>query len=346
MVTRLTNMATGFHPPPHDPPRIHRTPLPPPMIPDADVTGFAGDNPLLGLHQTVKTSWIGLEEPKALAYPHAASYSEVNKGTTANSIMNAISEHLNGRRPKVTAPTINNTLTGEGDNRRPWCYLVTGLPKRDLASLIKLGFLSNANASVHIIPFDPPPSGYVARITDLTFTATSRPTVENLIKQTISAHETVRNFMKEFIAENNDLIPQPVRESDRALEWIIESVHAYHVLAGGELRPDNNSSHWRWYILTPTSDAAKAKVWTENLLQLEFNAVTDGYGRHATNFKCRGCKSTNHNEGECPFPEKTPHLKKFTTVSRSQGGKKPRGRGGGRGRGGRKGNSSHNHTDT
>jgi len=313
-----------------------------PPIPDANITGFAGENPLTGLLDPVKISWIALKNPKLLAYPHGYSHSESEKLATANSIQNAISERLPGHRPKVTSPTAAPNQSGGGGSQRPWCYLITGLSEEDMGALTALEFISNANASIHILPFTPPPSDYVARIMDLTFAAGDREAVIDLIKKSIRSHESARSFMEDFITNDNDRIPPDILESGGALEWIIDSVQAYHVLVGGDLRPDNSLIHWRWYIHTPTSTPERALIWTRSLLQLEFNAVVDGYGRHTSAFKCRGCKSTSHSDEECPFPKRAPLLRPSTVISGGRDDKRPRGKGPVRGRAGRKGNSSRN----
>ena len=328
---RVRPIATTFRPYPTNPPsaQVMTTSLPIPDIPDTEITGFAGDNPLIGMDLTMANDWSSLPGPKALAYLHDASFSDEAKLHEAVKLEDAITEFLEGQRPRITAPRIADNFENKGQGRRPWCFLVSSLSEENIDIICSEKFIANRHAALHVIRFNPPPSHYIGRIRGITYDAEDRETVEELIRSTITNSNT-KSFIKEFTATNNNLIPKTVIDSGCTVEWIIDSVRAYHVQADGEQGKDY--SQWRWYIFTPTDVPKQTQTWTKTLLELSFNAKVFGWGDTKTDYKCSRCKSTNHSDKECPFSMRSNFVQPSPPIPRQD--RRTRGtRGGTRGAG-------------
>jgi len=305
--------------------------------PDVNVSGFIGDNPLTGMDIEMKTEWNLMQAPKALAYPHDASYSHELKTQVAAQIEDTIAEFLTTERPVVTAPAgPKPTATAKSvvnTNRRPWCYLVSRISDTAIDRICAEKFISNKYGTIHVLPFDPPPSNYIGRIRHLTYEASRQKDVEDIVKDCIRQDPRVRDFMSEFITTHNDRIPPTVPNRSLILDWLIDTSRVYHIQDGGT--PGKAHTQWKWYIFTPTADQEHVNTWTQNLTRLSIKAGIYGHGEVLTNHKCTRCKSTNHTAGECPFskhsqfvpPPPTPRA----STNNSRGGSRTRGRGGGRG---------------
>ena len=307
---------------------------------DANVTGFLGENPLTGMDTDMKEEWTNLPGPKALVYEHDASYSPDEKGVSTEQIEMALADFLSTPRPKVTAPLAAKTqeIKKSTHNRRPWCFLVTGLSEESVDMICEETFISNKHATIHILRFNPKPSHYIGRIRNLTYEPSKNHTIETLIKNTIRSDPNVKEFITTFTTRHNDLLPPAVVRNDEALEWIIESVKVYSIQNGGN--PSKAHTQWKWYIFTPTCDPEQVANWTKTLLELPIRAGVYGHGETLISHRCARCKSTNHTPEECPF---TKHSKYITVAgtpktptSNTRGG--GRGRGHGRGRGSRRAN--------
>jgi len=322
------------------PPGTPRPQTPGFHIADANVTGFLGDNPLTGMDTDMKEEWTNLPGPKALIYEHDASYSPDEKGETAEKIEMALVDFLSTPRPKVTAPLAAKTQEAKKSthNRRPWCFLVTGLSEESVDMICEEAFISNKHATIHILRFNPKPAHFIGRIRNLTYEPSRSHTIESLIKDTIRADPNVKEFITTFAARHNDLLPPTVTRNDEALEWIIESVKVYSIQNGGN--PSKAHIQWKWYIFTPTCDPEQVANWTKILLDLPIRAGVYGHGETLTSHRCARCKSTNHTPEECPFTKRSKYIADAgapkTPTSNTRGG--GRGRGRGRGRGSRRAN--------
>lgn len=311
------------------------------MCPDVDITGLSGENPLIDLLVELKDGWKGIDQPKLLAVPYRATYSDEHKFQTADQIKTAISHALGGATPEVLAPERSPSALGAASTYRPpWCYLITDLQEDDVDLLVSNKFISNQFFGVQLLPFSPPPSGYIASIRGLTWKKNSdAPAVENLIRKTIEDNILHRMFISDFVADKNDRIPREVVGQGLAAAWTVGTIRAYLHTQGEENTP--SAVHlWRWYIYTPCSKDEDITAWTNRLKPLFFNAITKGWGTPYDIDRCTGCKSTNHSTSGCPFPKKFPQLNETNPApSRAQGrgrGRtaKDRGRGReGRGRG-------------
>jgi len=303
---------------------------PPEKIENLEVTGFIGDNPLVGLDPIIITSWKEINDLKALVYPHDASYSEEDKGLIAEKMELAIAHHLNCHRPLVTTPkAAKNYESRKADNHRPWCYLVTKLSEENLDTIIKDRFISNHFTTLHILPFSPHPSHYIGRIRNLTYSEKQQKAVTTLIHRTLEDSSTVKNFIDEFTSSHHDLIPGSIVRRGKTREYIIKSARAFFIESGGI----SSKAHyqWNWYILTPTKKQEYTEPWTKFFADVIFNAGVQGVGDTITSLKCPRCKSTNHTEVECPFTKRSDHIKPPPS---HQPARNTRG-----GRGGRRGNS-------
>lgn len=310
------------------------TPIPEYNIPDVEITGFLGDNPLAGMGTEMKEDWKSLPGPKALAYPHDASYAEDEKGLVAELMEKAIADFLTTQRPIVTPPkAARSTETRKTPNRRPWCYLISNLSEENIDLICAEGFISNIHATLHVLRFDPLPSHYVGRIRNLLHEPNQKQSVETLIRDTILSKPDVRSFILDFTASHHDLIPHEVLNHGDALTWTVNSVRAYHIQNGG--KPGKSKSQWKWYIFTPTKDPEHVATWTATLLQVEFNATVLGWGDSLADHKCTRCKSTNHTEDECLFTKRSDFIQPPPTNrkagDRTRGGHRGRGNRGGRG---------------
>ena len=106
----------------------------------------------------MKEDWKSFPGPKALAYPHDASYSKDDKEFIAEQMEKAIAEFLSTQRPMVTAPkAARSTEAKRTPNRCPWCYLVSSLSEENIDLICAEGFVSNTHATLHVLRFDPPP---------------------------------------------------------------------------------------------------------------------------------------------------------------------------------------------
>ena len=307
-------------------------------IVDLEITGFLGENPLIGINPPSAASWKTIGDLKALVYPHDASFSEEEKGVIAEQMVLAISHHLNCHRPIVTTPKQAKEFEKrKAGNRRPWVYMISGLSEENLDILLKEKFISNQHATLHVLPFDPPPSHYIGRIKNLTHDASRQDSVIRLIQKSIDEDSTVKSFIDDFITTHNDNMPRSVMRRDYPADWIINTVRAFHIQS--EKRHGKPYSQWNWYIYTPTRAQEHVDTWIKTLATVQFDAIALGVGETVLNLKCTRCKSTNHVDSECPFTGRTPFIPSPpptynpSNPSRGgRGGKRGQTRGRGRGR--------------
>ena len=104
------------------------TPQPPLHdVKDIKVTGFLGDNPLIGIKTKSIISWKKIPGHKALIYPHDSSFDEPTKVRTGKQLELAIASHLKKTGHVVTAPKPAEGVEGRKPiNRRPWVFLTLG----------------------------------------------------------------------------------------------------------------------------------------------------------------------------------------------------------------------------
>ena len=238
---------------------------------------------------------------------------------------------LSSRRPKVTAPMAAKTQDQKKSthNRRPWCYLVTGLSEENADYICDEAFISNKHATIHVLRFNPTPSHYVGRIRNLTYKPSQCKTIEALIRAAIHEDPNIREFITKFTTSYNDLVPPSVTQSGEMLAWIVDSVKVYDIQNSGT--PGRPHTQWKWYIFTPTRIPEQVANWTRTLLELPIHASVFGYGKILTDHKCVRCKSTNHSSEECTFDKQSNFIN--TTSTTKAPGNIPRGGGKGRGRG-------------
>ena len=288
----------------------------------------------------MKEELSALPAPKALVYIHDASYSPDGKGATAEQIEMALAEFLSAPRPRVTAPLAAKTqeLKKSTHNHRPWCFLITGLTEESVDTICDVAFISNKHASIHILRFDPKPSHYIGRIHNLTFNPSKGPTIESIIKASIHEDPILKEFITDFAAEHNDLLPLSIVLSDGVLDWIVNSVKVYHIQNNST--PGKSNTQWKWYIYTPTRDPEHVANWTKTLAKVPIRASVFGHGEVLMTHKCARCKSTNHDPNECPFEKRSRYIGPMNAPkppsSSSRGG--GRGRGCGKSRGTRRAN--------
>ena len=229
----------------------------------------------------MKDEWNSLVEPKALAYPHDALYSGDNKDQIAEDMEKAIAKFLMSQSPIVTTPmSANPKDTRKSNSSHPWYYLVTCISEENLDYLCAEGFISNKHATLHVLHYNPQPSHYIGRICHLTYNGTHRTTVKSVIRNTIYNDTTARNFILEFTAIHNDLIPTTVTAQGEILDWTIRSIRAYHIQNGGN--PGKVNSQWKWYIYTPTQDPEHTATWNKSLLSVPINASVHSWGETIT----------------------------------------------------------------
>ena len=297
-------------------------------VKDIKVTGFLGDNPLIGIETKSIISWKKIPGFKALVYPHDSSFEETTKVKTGKQLELAIASHLKKTGHVVTAPKPAEGVEDRRPiNRRPWVFLISQLTEKDLDKILNDEFITNEHASLHIIPFSPDPSHYIGRIKNLTIDPNLHQTVVKLIQRTISEDSVTTDFIVNFVTTYHDTIPPLILKSGTAINWIINSVKAYHIQSEGRLGMEH--SQWKWYIFTPTRIQERVEQWTRTLAKISFDATIYGVGDTLTNIKCARCKSTNHSDNECPFTQHSDFIVPKTTAEPSN----PRG-----GRGGRRSN--------
>ena len=152
---------------------------------DKAITGFLGTNPLIGMDPIIAYPRVhNIEGNKALVYPIDASFSEDTKCQIAEKLELVIAHHLGCLEVTFTTPTaILGFESRNNDNRRPWCYLLCDISGENLQTLLADGFIANQHASLHIIPFDPPPA------TTLDASATS-PSYLDYVARSTRSYET------------------------------------------------------------------------------------------------------------------------------------------------------------
>jgi hypothetical protein len=194
---------------------------PPTGIRDLDVTGFLGDNPLIGIDPKAINTWKNIQGNKALVYPHDAAYSDDDKVKIGAQMAQAISHHLNSSGLIVTAPKIADAFrTRKAENRRPWCYLISQLSEEDLDIILKEGFIANQHAVLHVIPFTPNPSHYIGRIINITVDATHHRAMVKLIQNSLTEDSTTMKFITDFISVHHDFLPPGVFRSGNTVNWV------------------------------------------------------------------------------------------------------------------------------
>jgi hypothetical protein len=150
-----------------------------------------------------------------------------------------------------------------------------------------------------------------------------------LIRTSINEDSTTINFIADFITVHHDSIPTEVFKQGCAVDWIINSIKAYHIQSDGLI--GKPFSQWKWYIFTPTRSQEFVEKWIKTLANVTFDAGIFGVGETTTSHKCTRCKSTNHANSECPFTNLSQFINPLPT-------KKPTNNTRG-GRGGRRGNN-------
>lgn len=283
-----------------NPPNQGDIPSRPPSyeVKDLKITGFIGDNPLIGIETRHIVSWKKIPGPKAIVYPHDASFNETTKVRTGKQLELAITSYLKRTGHVVTAPKPTDGVEERKPfNRRPWVFLISQLAEKDLDKILAQGFITNEHASLHVIPFSPDPSHYIGRIKNLTIEPNLHQTVVKLIQKTISEDSVTMDFIVNFVTTYHDTIPPLVLKSSSTINWIINSVRAYHIQSEGRLGIEH--SQWKWYIYTPTRIQERAELWLKTLAAISFDATIYGVGDTITNTKCTRCKSTNHTDLEC-----------------------------------------------
>jgi hypothetical protein len=297
--------------------------LPSPNIKDLDVTGFLGDNTLIGIDPKSISTWRNIQGFKALVYPHDAAFSDNDKVKIGAQMSQAVTFFLNVNGPVVTAPkAADSFLNRKAENRRPWCYLISQLSEEDLDTITNEGFIANQHAVLHVIPFSPNPSHYIGRIKNLTLEPTHHKSVTKLIQDSIREDASTMKFITDFISTHHDFLPQAVFRSGTAVKWVVNSVKAYHIQKDGEVGVEN--SQWKWYIYTPTSTVELVDKWIKTLAKVTFDAKIYGVGETITDTKCPRCKSTNHSTLECPFTNRsqfTPPLPTNRPPTNARGGR-------------------------
>ena len=307
--------------------------LPSPSIKDIEVTGFIGENPMIGIEPKYINTWKNIQGRKAFIYPHDASYSDGNKVRIGADMARAIALHLGTPAPFVTAPRATpNFDARKSGGFRPWTYLVSGLSEEGLDTILRDKFIENQHAVLHIIPFLPGPSHYIGRIKNLTYDTDDHHTVTQLIHSSILEDASIMKYITDFVTAHHDLIPSKVRKRNTAIDWILSSIKVFHIQKDDLIGIEN--SQWKWYIFTPTSSEDHVTRWTQTLAGLTFNMGVYGVGETVTDIKCSRCKSMNHNHVECPFSKRSQFILPLPT-------KKPNTNTRG-GRGGRRGGSSNN----
>ena len=301
--------------------------LPTPNVKDLDVTGFIGDNPMIGIEPQYINTWKDIQGNKALIYPHDASYSDENKVKIGADMARAIALHLNAPAPFVTAPgAIVNFDKRKSGGFRPWTYLVSGLSEEGLDTILNDAFIENQHAVLHVIPFPPGPSHYIGRIKNLTYDTDCYHTVTKLIFNSILEDASTMKYITDFVTAHHDLIPNEIRKRNIAVDWVLSSIKAFHIQKDNLIGIEN--SQWKWYIYTPTETEDHVTRWTQTLAGLTFNAGVYGIGETVTDIKCSRCKSTNHNHVECPFSKRSqfisplPTKKPNTNTRGGRGGKR------------------------
>ena len=311
----------GFH-------RRVGTRLTKPNIKNVDVTGFLGESPLIGLDPRSVNTWKTIQGFKALVYPHDAAFEEDDKVKIGANMERAVALYLNGASLVVTAPeALSSFVNRKPDNCRPWCYLISQLTEESHDTIIKVGFIANQHAVLHVIPFTPKPSHYIGRIKNLTLDATLHHKVVKLIQKTLSDDTATMDYITTFIANHHDLIPKDVFKSRSAVNWVIKSVRAFNIQSEGQVGKEY--SQWNWYIFTPTSIQEHVERWISTLAKVRFDSGIFGVGKTILNTKCSRCKSTNHFDVECPFTNRSPFID-ATPTKKSQVSSRG-GRGGRRG---------------
>ncbi|KAF9781536.1 hypothetical protein BJ322DRAFT_1022947 [Thelephora terrestris] len=278
--------------PSSQPPRSHQTPSINTNVTNLKITGFLGDNPLIGINPSSAAGWNSIGDLKALIYPHDASFSEDEKGIIAEQMVLAIAAHLNcHHRPVVTAPKqAKGFKKRKPGNRRPWVYMVSALSEENLDILLHDCFISNQHTSLHNLTYDPD----------------RQSSVVNLIQRSIDSDPTVKSFINEFLRAHNDNTPCSVMRRSYPTDWIISTVQAFPIQSEGKhSRP---YSQWNWYIFTPIRIQEHVETWIKTLATVQFNAIAPGVGETVTNLKCTRCKSTNHVDSECFFTGRTPYV--------------------------------------
>ncbi|KAF9782883.1 hypothetical protein BJ322DRAFT_1022413 [Thelephora terrestris] len=313
--------------PPSQPPRSRVTINT--RVVNLEITGFLGENPLIGINPPSAAGWKSIGDLKALIYPHDASFVEEEKGVVTESMILVVALHLNCHRPIVTTPKqAKEFKKRKPANRRPWVFMITGLSEENLNTILANRFISNQHATLHVLPFDPPPSHYIGRIKNLTHDTDRQDSVICLIQNSIDTDSTVKSFIEEFIRTHNDNLPRSVLRKSYPLDWILSTVRAFPIQS--EKKHGKPYSQWNWYIFTPTRIQEHVDEWIKTLATVQFDAITLGVGETITNLKCTRCKSTNHINSECPFTGRTPFVPTLTAPTNNAPSTSRGGRGGGK----------------
>jgi len=312
---KVLDILTYVHLPRPDPLQIH---------------GWDTTKALENISATQVNKWNNAEGPKALIYKaHGGKFKKDSAEETIQ-LRKLIQDFLmTTKTPIIATPVPDNEKAKKEDP--PFCALVRGLPQEHIDELVNKvshttylpppentptppqRFLSSAEITIFIIPYDPAPSSFVTTLKGFLFVdendIQSETAVSQIVTSTIFSDDgssDLPNTIRRFVARNRDNIEDTIVNIDDALRFIRSSIRVKRL---NLLKKDDidtglgkPSPVWNIYLFPPTTDQIAIREWRDIIRKTKFVTDVNNAGRTVKLFNCTVCHSEDHPAGMCPYP--------------------------------------------
>jgi len=275
--------------------------------------------------------WTEVTSPKVLIYKaHGGKFKKDSGEETLQ-----IRELIKGFLKTTINPVIATPVPASDKNKKddpPFCALVRGLSQEQTDELVKKvtsharpshlqkgmltppqRFLSSAEITIFIIPFDPPPSSFVTTLKNFLFVdendAQSEAAVAQIVTNTMFSDDgssDLPNTVRRFIARNRDNIEDAIINIDDALRFIRSSIRVKRLNLLKKVDIDTGlgkpSPAWNIYFFPPTTNQMAIREWRDIIRRTKFVTDVNREGRTVKIFNCSVCHSEDHPAGMCPYP--------------------------------------------
>jgi len=174
-------------------------------------------------------------------------------------------------------------------------------------------FISTAEVTVMIIPFDPPPTSFVTTLKGFMFIgkndAQTETEVARIVDTAMFSDDKPANLstrVRRFIANHRDNVPKAIINIDDVLRFVCLSITVKRLnllkredIGTGVGKP---TPVWNVYIFPPTKDQSAMREWREIIRKTGFVTAANRLGSTNRIFNCKICLSEDHPAGMCPYP--------------------------------------------
>ena len=288
--------------------------------------------------------WTGVDSPKVLIYKAHGGKFKKDCGEETLQIRELIKGFLKTTTKPIIAIPVPASDGGKKEDP-PFCALVRGLSQEQSDELVKKvmshdkpthpkreilthhqRFLSSAELTIFITPFDPPPSSFVTTLKSFLFIDENDAQSEAAVAQIVTnamftddGSSDLPNTIRRFIAKNRDNIESAIINIDDALRFIRSSIRVKRL---NLLKKDDidtglgkPSPAWNIYFYPPTTNQTAIREWRDIIRRTKFVTDVNREGRTVKIFNCSVCHSEDHPAGMCPYPTQPDWAPPATTTT-------------------------------